>query len=260
MDFVDSRRWPNEENEASLLRRELITASESPSSINFAIPNSCAKAIALATAMASTMFNEDGRGAHSDSEAIAFPWLSWTTTPRPTLPNSRKTTPSKFSLRQFEGGGLQWAQGWGREAANGWLRDCWLCWKVAKDWVACWMTYSLGKAFKLTRSWLRRCQIVNITIAMSSKFFLFLWSTLFKSLVFEIVYCLRSSKPRTTSHISSSMAHSHNAWIAVSDSTPHCSHLSSNKIFLPSKLCFAGIASLNTHHMKCRTLLGTLSP
>ena len=73
VDFVDSRRWPNEENEASLLRRELITASKSPSSINSAIPNSCAKAIALATAMASTMFNEDGRGAHSNSEAIAFP-------------------------------------------------------------------------------------------------------------------------------------------------------------------------------------------
>ena len=73
MDFVDSRRWPNEENEASLLHRELITASESPSRINSVIPNSCAKAIALATAMASTMFNENGRRAHSDSEAIAFP-------------------------------------------------------------------------------------------------------------------------------------------------------------------------------------------
>ena len=73
MDFADLRRWPNEENEASLLRRELITTSESPLSINSTIPSSCAKAIALAAAMASTMSNENGRGAHSDSEAIAFP-------------------------------------------------------------------------------------------------------------------------------------------------------------------------------------------
>ena len=31
MDFADTREWPNEENEASLLRRELITTFESPS-------------------------------------------------------------------------------------------------------------------------------------------------------------------------------------------------------------------------------------
>ena len=73
MDFGDSRRWPNEENEASLLRRELITTSESPSSINSAIPSSCAKAITLAAAMASTMSDENGRGTCSDNEAIAFP-------------------------------------------------------------------------------------------------------------------------------------------------------------------------------------------
>ena len=42
--------------------------------------------------------------------------------------------------------------------------------------------------------------------------------------------------------------------------TPHCLHLSSNKIFLLNKLCFAGIAFLHTRHMKCRTLLGMLSP
>ena len=54
MDFANSRRWPNEENEASLLQRELITTSESPSSTNSVIPSSCAKTNALATAMAST--------------------------------------------------------------------------------------------------------------------------------------------------------------------------------------------------------------
>ena len=43
MDFADSRRWPNEESEASLLRRELITTSESPSSTNSIIPSSCAR-------------------------------------------------------------------------------------------------------------------------------------------------------------------------------------------------------------------------
>ena len=120
--LADSRRWPKEDREASLLRGEFITTSESPSSINSAIPNSCAKVIALAAAMASTMFGENGRGACSDSEAIAFPWQSWTTTPRPALPNSGKTAPSKFSLKQFRGGGLHWARGWGRVTAEGWMR------------------------------------------------------------------------------------------------------------------------------------------
>ena len=73
VDFANSRRWPNKENEASLLRRELITTSESPSSINFAIPSSCVKVIAFVTAMASTMSDENDRGARSNSEAIAFP-------------------------------------------------------------------------------------------------------------------------------------------------------------------------------------------
>ena len=91
-------------------------------------------------------------------------------------------------------------------------------------------------------------------------FFFFSWNTLIRSLVFEIAYCLRSSKMRTASHISSSMAHCHNAWTAVSNSTPHYLHLSSNKIVLLSKLCFVGIASLHTRHIKCHTLLGTLSP
>ena len=52
VDFADPKRWPNEENEASLLQRELITTSESPSSTNSVIPSSCAKTNALATAMA----------------------------------------------------------------------------------------------------------------------------------------------------------------------------------------------------------------
>ena len=73
MDFANSRRWPNEENEASLLRRELITTSESPSSTNSVIPNSCAKTNALAAAMASTISDENGRGACFNSEAITFP-------------------------------------------------------------------------------------------------------------------------------------------------------------------------------------------
>ena len=73
VDLADSRRWPKEDREASLLRGEFITTSESPSSINSAMPNSCAKVIALAAAMASTMFGENGRGACSDNEAIAFP-------------------------------------------------------------------------------------------------------------------------------------------------------------------------------------------
>ena len=68
MDFADSRRWPNEESKDSLLRRELITASESPSSTNFVIPSSCAKTNALAAAMASTISDENGGGACSGSE------------------------------------------------------------------------------------------------------------------------------------------------------------------------------------------------
>ena len=87
-DFVDSRRWPNEENEASLLRRELITTSESPSRTKSAIPSSWAKTNALAAAMASMISDENGKGTCSDSEAITFPWLSWTATPSPALPNS----------------------------------------------------------------------------------------------------------------------------------------------------------------------------
>ena len=73
VDFADPKRWPNEENKASLLQRELITTSESCSSINSAIPNSYAKTNALAAAMASTIFDENGRGACSNSEAITIP-------------------------------------------------------------------------------------------------------------------------------------------------------------------------------------------
>ena len=95
----------------------------------------------------------------------------------------------------------------------------------------CWRTYDLGKSFELTRSWLRWYQIVHITMAIISRIFFFSWSTLIRSLVFEMACCLRSSKPGIASHISSSMAHSQIAWIAVSDSTSHCSHLSSIKEF-----------------------------
>ena len=122
--------------------------------------------------------------------------------------------------------------------------DCWLGWKVARACEACWRTCALGKTFELTRSWFRRWEIVHINMAMRSIFFLFSWTTLIRSLVFEISYYLRSSKPGIATQISSNVAHSHNAWTAVSDSTPHCSHLSSNKIILLSKLCFAGIAFL----------------
>ena len=73
MDFADSRRWPNEESEASLLWMELITASESPSSTNYVMPSSCAKTNALAVAMPSTISDENGRGACSDSKAITLP-------------------------------------------------------------------------------------------------------------------------------------------------------------------------------------------
>ena len=73
VDFADSRRWPYVINETSVLWRVFITASESPSSINSLMPSSCANVIALAAAMASTMTGENGNGACSDSEAMAFP-------------------------------------------------------------------------------------------------------------------------------------------------------------------------------------------
>ena len=63
-----------------------------PSSINSIIPTSYAKVIALAIAMASTMTSENGNKACFVSEAMALPWQSWTTTPRPALPNFGKTT------------------------------------------------------------------------------------------------------------------------------------------------------------------------
>ena len=85
----------------------------------------------LAVAMPSTISDENGKGACSDSKAITLPWLSWMTTPSPALPNSEKMAPSKFNLRQFGGGKHHCARGWGRDIAEGWLRDCWLCWKVA---------------------------------------------------------------------------------------------------------------------------------
>ena len=56
-----------------MLRRVLITASESPSNIISVIPSSCAKVIALVAAMASTMIGENGKGACLNSEAMAFP-------------------------------------------------------------------------------------------------------------------------------------------------------------------------------------------
>ena len=72
-DFANSNRWPNEEKEVSLLWKELTTTSESPSRTNSVIPSSCAKINALAAAMASTISDENGRGACSDSEAIVLP-------------------------------------------------------------------------------------------------------------------------------------------------------------------------------------------
>ena len=56
-----------------MLRRVLITASESPSIINSLIPSSYAKVNALVAAMASTITGENGKGACSDREAMAFP-------------------------------------------------------------------------------------------------------------------------------------------------------------------------------------------
>ncbi|KAM3685877.1 hypothetical protein ACB098_11G156200 [Castanea mollissima] len=97
-------------------------------------------------------------------------------------------------------------------------------------------------------------------MAMRSRLLLFSCTRLIRSLMFVASSCLRSSKPGTASQISSSVVHSHSAWAAISASTPHCSHLSSIRIFLLIKLCFARMASLHTRHIKFRTLFGTLSP
>ena len=135
-----------------MLRRVFIIASKSPLSINSLIPSSCAKVIALAAVMASTMTGENGKGAYSDSEAMAFPWQSWTTTPRIALPNFEKTAPSKFNLIQFVEGGRHWTRCWGRVIAAWLMSDCWLCWKVTRACEACWRTWALGKTFVLTLS------------------------------------------------------------------------------------------------------------
>ena len=72
-DLADSRRWPYVDREASVLRRVFITTSESPLGINSVISSSCAKVIAHAAAMASTMTGENGNGACFDSEVMALP-------------------------------------------------------------------------------------------------------------------------------------------------------------------------------------------
>ena len=144
--------------------------------------------------------------------------------------------------------------------AEGWPREYWLCWKVVIVWDACWRTWALGKSFVLTRIWFHLCHIVHITMAMRSIFFRFSWTNLSRSLIFEMPCYLRSLKSRIASQILSSMVHSHNAWITVSVPTPHCSHLSSNKILLFIKLCFTSMASLQARHIKFHNLLGTLSP
>ena len=72
-DLADSRRWSYVDREASVLRRVFITTSESPLGINSVIPSSCAKVIALAATMASTMTGENSNGACSDSEVMALP-------------------------------------------------------------------------------------------------------------------------------------------------------------------------------------------
>ena len=140
------------------------------------------------------------------------------------------------------------------------MRESWLCWKVARACEACSRICALEKTLVLTRSWFRRCHIVHITIAMRSTFFLFSWVRLINSLMFEASSYLRSSKLGMVSHISSNVVHSHSAWAVVSDSTPHCSHLSLVRIFLLNRLRLAGMASLQTRHMKFHTLLETLSP
>ena len=83
---------------------------------------------------------------------------------------------------------------------------------------------------------------------------------LISSLMFEVASCLQSLEPGMVSYISSNVVNSHRAWVVVSDSTPHCSHLYSVRIFLLNRLRLAGMDSLQAHHMKFCTLLGMLSP
>ena len=116
---------------------------------------------------------------------MEFPWLSRTTTPKPTLPNSRKVVPSKFSLRQFFGRGRHWTLCWEHVAAAWFVRVRWDCWKVARACEACWKICVLGRTLECMRSWFHRCHNVHITIAMRSTSFLFSWVRLINSLILK---------------------------------------------------------------------------
>ena len=78
---------------------------ESPSSTKEVKPSPCAKEIALAAAIASTISGENGRLAYSDKEANACPLLSRMTTPKPVLPISLNCAPSKFTFISPSAGG-----------------------------------------------------------------------------------------------------------------------------------------------------------
>ena len=95
---------------------------------------------------------------------------------------------------------------------------------------------------------------------MSSVFILFSCVTFSSSLMVKAPSWFRSSKPGVLAHILSKVEQFQIAWIVVSDSTPHCAHVSSFRIFLRDRLCFVGMASLQARHVKFLTLFGTLSP
>ena len=86
----------------------MITVVESPLRINELRPNFCGKDIALNATIASTMSGEKGRGACSESEAIALPRQSRITTPKPDIPKSGNVASSKLILSEPLGGGDHW--------------------------------------------------------------------------------------------------------------------------------------------------------
>ena len=83
--LATSRMWPKGAKESSLLCKDFIMSSESPSKMNLEKPSSAAKERALAATIASTRSEEKGSWIYSVSEANTWPKLSRITTPRPAL-------------------------------------------------------------------------------------------------------------------------------------------------------------------------------
>ena len=110
----------NDRDSSSLLRA-LISTMGSPSRIKEERPRSWTKKMAQTFAKASTSSDVQGRGTFFKRDAWINPWLSQSTTPKPTSFDALNTAPSKLTLNKGVGEGTHrvWLGDWVEECLVG---------------------------------------------------------------------------------------------------------------------------------------------